>query len=306
VGESVARKKLGELLREGGLIDDVQLASALGQQRQWGGRLGSILVRMRLVSEQAIVETISRQLRLPVARLLGWTIDPDVLALVPQEICERHQLLPYARTRTERGIETLHVAMSDPTNLPVIDDLAFRTGKRIDVAVAAEREVELAIRHNFYGEPYSDQVRVTQLAGASFRGREIDLRPAEDKVPPRLVPAAERSVVVELGESDVAIDEEFERVPQLAPVAPPANTNAFDQLEPLVVTGGGAEAAPQLRAVEAQVPLSLRERLLAQTIAAELGTDGVPDRQLLLALARLLIRKGVIGEDEWIAEVARK
>ena len=99
----MARKKLGDLLREAGVIDEVQLSAALGQQRQWGGRLGSILVQMNLVGEAELMEAISRQLALPSVILAACVIPVDVLTLVPQELCERHLLLPWARTRSDRG-----------------------------------------------------------------------------------------------------------------------------------------------------------------------------------------------------------
>ncbi len=264
----------------------MQLASALGHQRQWGGRLGSVLVQMGLVDEQAICEAVSRQLAIPSVRLAGCEIPHEVLGLVPRELCEKHQLLPWSRTRNERGAETIHVAMSDPTNLAVVDELAFRTGKRLEVAVASDRDIELAIRHHFHGERWSDSLRPAAAAPAVFRGPELDLQ-AGDEAPLEVAENArarvERSLVVEL-DDDLVIDEV--RVPEKTPAAPH------------LVYGGAAPAQA--------TPLSLRERLLLQTLEAELGAEGLPDRQLLLALARLLIRKGVIGEDEWIAEIARR
>lgn len=292
----MARKRLGELLQEAGLVDELQLASALAQQRQWGGRLGTILVQMRLVSEYALVQTLAHQLTLPVVRLVGREIEPAVLGSVARELCETHHLLPFARTKNERGIETLHVAMSDPTNLGVVDELAFRTGKRIEVAVAGDRDLELAIRHHFYGERYSEQTRVSQLAGARLPGVEIELQGAD--APPLEV--VERApVVLELGENDIALDD----VPHLVPVAPILDAEP-PPVAPVVVHSAPGAAAAHAR--PAPAPLTMRERLLEQTLAAELGTDGVPDRKLVLALARLLMRKGVFTEDEWIAEVARK
>ncbi len=328
----MARRKIGELLRDAGLIDDLQLSAALGQQKQWGGRLGTILVRMKLVTEEALVNALSGQLALPVVRLVGSEIDPEVLALIPRETCERYHLLPYARKKSEKGIETVHVAMSDPTNLAVIDELAFRTGRRVEVAVAGERDLDLAIRHHFYGEAYAEQVREVQLAGAVFRGREYDLQSADAAKTEVVTEPLDPSLVIDLSEDDLAIDEELERVPQTAPAVPQplptvprqqegAPAGSLADLEPVVVTG--RQPPPALAAVpsatpifrpgarplaveRAPRPLNLRERLLVQTLEAELGAEGVPDRQLVLALARLLVRKGVFSEDEWAAELARK
>lgn len=278
----MARKKLGDLLREAGVIDDAQLASALGQQRQWGGRLGTILVQMNMVNESDLTQAISRQLALPTVDLTESSVPVDVLTLIPQELCEKHLLLPWARTRNERGVETLHVAMSDPTNLAVVDELAFRTGKRIDVSVAADRDVELAIRRYFYGERIEDQTaRHVSPSTAAFGGSEVDLMPADG------APLELASVGLEKAEAGPEAVAAEQRMPARQPVV-----------------YGGAERTTAHPPPAA--PLSLRERMLVRTLEAELGTEGLEDRQLLLALARLLIRKGVIGENEWIAEIARR
>jgi type IV pilus assembly protein PilB len=284
----MARKKLGDLLREARVIDDAQLASALGHQRQWGGRLGSILVQLNMVKESDLTEAISRQLSLPSLDIAATSVPVDVLTLIPQELCEKHLLLPWARTRTERGAETLHVAMSDPTNLAVVDELAFRTGKRIEVSVAADRDVELAIRRYFYGERIEDQTaRRIDVATAAFGGSEVDLHPGEGgplELASRALDRTEAGPTPVVGEATAE-----QRMPARQPVV-----------------YGGIERTPVHPLPTAPAPLSLRERMLLQTLEAELGAEGLDDRQLLLALARLLIRKGVIGENEWIEELERR
>ena len=52
-------KKLGELLKEAGLIDDFQLQSALSHQRAWGGKLGSILIELEFVREEDLTRVIA-------------------------------------------------------------------------------------------------------------------------------------------------------------------------------------------------------------------------------------------------------
>lgn len=279
----MARKKLGDLLCEAGVLDESQLAAALGHQRQWGGRLGAVLVQLHLVSEKALMEALSRQLGLPTVTLANSVVPVDVLNLVPKEMCEEHLLLPWALTRNDKGAETLHVAMSDPTNLAVIDELAFRTGRRVQVAVATDRDLELAIRRFFYGERIEDQLARVLPQPASFAGPELELPGAEE-------PAVE---VVDEARDRIARDV-LGRSPGAPAPEPTPSTTVY----------GGAERTPT-HPIPAG-PLSLRERMLLQTIEAELGAEGLSDREMLLALARLLIRKGVIGENEWIAELARR
>ena len=61
-----ARKKLGELLLEAGVIDQKRLDAALAEQQRWGGRLGRIIVSMKILSEEAIVQALARQLSIPI------------------------------------------------------------------------------------------------------------------------------------------------------------------------------------------------------------------------------------------------
>jgi len=282
----MARKKLGDLLCEAGVLDEAQLAAALGHQRQWGGRLGSVLVQLNLIGEKALLDALSRQLALPTVTLGNVVVPVDVLTMVPREMCEEHLLLPWALTRNEKGVETLHVAMSDPTNLAVIDELAFRTGKRVQVEVASDRDVELAIRRYFYGERIEDQLaRLHPPTVPAFAGQELELPGGEE-------PALE----VEEGARERIAHEV--RAP--GPAAPAQGPTLA---EPNTVYGG-IERTPS-QPISAQ-PLRLRERMLVQTLEAELGVEGLSDRDMLLALARLLIRKGVISENEWIEELARR
>ncbi len=69
------------------------------------------------------------------------------LRLVPHEFAERNQLLPYAADTT-----SLWVAMADPTNMGVIDELAFRTGRNVKLSIAGDREIARAIRRLYLGD----------------------------------------------------------------------------------------------------------------------------------------------------------
>jgi len=136
--------KLGEIVRRAGLIDERQLETALGEQEKWGGRLGLVLVRLGYVSENDLVQALAGQLDLPVATLESKKIPQPVLDLVPYEYAEDHTCLPLF-LKDEEGVDTLYVGMDDPSNLEVLDDLAFRTGMRVKPVVMATSEIGQAI-----------------------------------------------------------------------------------------------------------------------------------------------------------------
>ncbi|MBK9516287.1 MAG: general secretion pathway protein GspE [Anaeromyxobacter sp.] len=122
------------------------LQSALGHQRRWGGRLGQALLDLKMISEAVLVETLARKSGFEVARLadLEAYALAQALKLVPLELAQRTNCFPMAADTA-----TLTVAMSDPTNLSVTDELRFRTGRRIKVAIGGDREIAEAIRFHY-------------------------------------------------------------------------------------------------------------------------------------------------------------
>ena len=159
----MARKRLGELLVEEGLLDPVGLRRALVEQRRWGGQLGAILVDLKLVSEEAVVGTLSRQLGLPNVELEGRDISGDILALVPSELAERHRMVPF----NAEG-KFLDVAMSDPTNLGIIDELRIRTQLNVRTYLAGPKSIERALLR-YYG------ISVGYQQGVSFAPSDMVL-----------------------------------------------------------------------------------------------------------------------------------
>ena len=130
-----ARRNLGEILIDAGVLDDAQLRSALGHQRQWGGRLGHILIDLKLIDEHTLAQTLASQLGLELCDL-GGDLDIEVVRMLPQSVAERHAVFPL-RFDPEAGGGTLTVVFSDPTNLTAIDEVRFQTGKTIQLAVAS-------------------------------------------------------------------------------------------------------------------------------------------------------------------------
>jgi hypothetical protein len=140
------KKRLGEMLIESGIIDETQLKAALGHQRQWGVRLGQALVDLKLAAEADIVRALSAKFGFPVAQLSE--LQPyaleQALALLPRDFAVRHNVFPMAADTA-----SVTVAMSDPTNLAVVDEIRFRTGRRVKVCMGGDREVAEAVRRHY-------------------------------------------------------------------------------------------------------------------------------------------------------------
>ncbi|MFH1810214.1 MAG: hypothetical protein ABIJ09_15820 [Pseudomonadota bacterium] len=169
------RKRLGDYLIEAGIIDQFQLQSALGHQRQWGGKLGRILVENRFVKEDVMVRALSELLRIDAVELSLMTIHARVIELVPVDMAERFGLIPVALKREKAG-EFVYIAMSDPTNLEAVDAIQFKTGKKVRSMIAGDSAIDRAIRHYYYGETPRETAS-TPAGQVQFSGREIALSP---------------------------------------------------------------------------------------------------------------------------------
>ena len=137
--------KLGEILVRENLISPQHLREALDYQREHGGRLGFNLVKLGLISDDMITAVLSRQYGIPSVNLDLFNIDQSVLSLIPQEVAQKHSVLPLSRVGA-----TLTLAMVDPTNVFAMDDVKFMTGLNVEPVVVAEGSVQQAIA-KYYG-----------------------------------------------------------------------------------------------------------------------------------------------------------
>jgi type IV pilus assembly protein PilB len=142
------RKRLGQLLTELKVIDEAQLQSALGHQKQWGGKIGAIVVEKGFCAESPLVTVLSQHLGIPTVKLVGSQIDPRAVKTVSRSVAERLHVFAYEVVGAGRG-EVVSVAMSDPTDLSAVDQLAFHTGKRIKAMLAADSEILTAIDQHY-------------------------------------------------------------------------------------------------------------------------------------------------------------
>jgi type IV pilus assembly protein PilB len=145
-------KKLGEMLMEDGLLDGYQLSAALGYQKQWGGRLASIIINMGFVDEKSIASALEKQLGKKCISLTDIKIPPDAINAVKHDIAVRYSIIPLDFDK-----RTLTVAMSDPTDLRAIDELSFIIGVRIKPILAVDSGINKAIAKYYAGTTVEDR-----------------------------------------------------------------------------------------------------------------------------------------------------
>ncbi len=125
--------RLGDLLVKEGLITRDQLKQALQEQRSSGMRLGYALVKLGIIQELEITKMLARQYRVPAVDLAKFKVEEKIIKLIPSDVAVKHHVLPLKREG-----RTLTVAMAEPSNATILDDLKFITRYDIFPVIAGE------------------------------------------------------------------------------------------------------------------------------------------------------------------------
>ncbi len=165
--------KLGELLVSQGLITEKQLQDGLRAQEICGGRLGTNLIELGSVTESALAQLLSEQLGVPYAQQSDFDAIPEeVLRLLPRVMVEKHRVVPLKRKE-----DHLTLAMADPTDLNVINEICYVTKCTVMPIITSE-VLLLHAMERFYGIPRGS--RYLHLTGVAPGDFEIVQEPGED------------------------------------------------------------------------------------------------------------------------------
>jgi type IV pilus assembly protein PilB len=181
-------QKLGNFLVREGLITPEQLENALQEQKANGGMLGSNLVKMGYIEEAELMEFLSKQFGVPSTDPSKLDVDPEVIEMIPGNIVNKYRIVPISLEG-----QTLTIAMVDPSNIFIIDDIKFLTRKNIRVTVATESSIKSAM-DRFYdaGAALEDVMQEFDEDGVDVveGSEDLDLGELEE--------AAEQAPVVKL------------------------------------------------------------------------------------------------------------
>ena len=139
------RKRLGEVLHERGQVSVNDLERALQDQRGKVVHLGEVLLQNGTVSKPDLVEALKEVTTVPYVDCTTVSVAPELLKIVPAETARRHKVLPIALEGKQ-----LTVAMAEPQNIQIIDELGFKTGKQIIPRFAFHGEIRAAVE-KYYG-----------------------------------------------------------------------------------------------------------------------------------------------------------
>ena len=318
------KKPMGELLVEEKIIDEHQLKAALAYQRKWGGRLGTVLVSLRFITEEKLLKFLSTHFQMPMINFEKTTIPPTVINSVPQEIAEKFNLIPLA-IRTEAGRPHIFVVMSDPTNLEAIDAVQFKTGMKVKPVLAYDSAIAQAIKDYYEGTPQAvpippaeesialeDEIQksgglvhlqeATHEAVEEATGKHDTPEPPAPPQKPAPSPAekedeAEEDMIIFAGGKEhrmsIANTEEVALEEEIPPEPEPAEEDALEELEPVEEEAETTEdrpSEPKARPDDRPPPAPEPES------PAEIhSTKG---DKLAKALTEILIEKNLITLDE--------
>jgi type IV pilus assembly protein PilB len=181
-------ERIGELLVKENLLSAEQLRQAREQVRTRGGRLGAQITQLGFLDENELTEFVAKQYGVPSINLDEFEIDQAVIALIPEDVASKHNVIP-----VNRAGSTLILATADPSNIFALDDIKFLTGYNIQPVVAAEDAIKRAV------DKYYDQSTSLEEVMGDFDDSDIDLVHDSDDVDVNeLAKASEDAPVVKL------------------------------------------------------------------------------------------------------------
>ncbi|RKG98732.1 general secretion pathway protein GspE, partial [Corallococcus carmarthensis] len=201
-----SRNRIADILVKARVIDELQLRSALASLDQWGGRVSRVVADLGLASEETITQAICQGLGMPRVQLGNLTKDAAALSRVDVGLAEQKGVFP---VQLKDNGKTLVLAMSDPTDLATLDQVAARSRARVVPMVAGDREIEHAILRHYRGQepvekkrfkpdtnkqamdelPEEEEFKVVDMSGKTVVKRISDIVDPNAAPPPPAAPA---------------------------------------------------------------------------------------------------------------------
>ena len=144
------KDKLTKVLVDRGLLKQGDLAKALSVQKEKGGSLSDILVALGFVTRSDLMIALSHGLGIPPMNLTRYKIDPSVIKLISRRIAKNYKILPISKIG-----DTLMLAVADPLNIFLLDDIKTLTGFKISPVIATEKDIAEAQRQYYEENAYT-------------------------------------------------------------------------------------------------------------------------------------------------------
>jgi type IV pilus assembly protein PilB len=151
--KSKADLLFGELLVSKGLLTHRELIEALNEQREHGGRLGEVLLRLKMLSNDQVTDALAEHLAIEYIRFDDIArIDMNIARTLPESICKRFCLVAIGEID-----DKVTVAMADPLNVIAIDTITLKIKRQIKVVLSSPQEISKAIEVIYHGSDVEEQ-----------------------------------------------------------------------------------------------------------------------------------------------------
>lgn len=175
--QSATKMRIGEMLLKQGYITEEQLNKALETQKTTGKRLGRTLVDLGYMPEERLIEILSMQFEVPYVKLENFVIDNDAYNYLPEDLCKTYKIVPLFVLKTEDDRHmprvSLTIAMTDPTNMRVLNIVKFKVKMEVDIVMASESDVLKAIERIYSGHGPTEE-SLAELIGDSKDNEELE------------------------------------------------------------------------------------------------------------------------------------
>jgi type IV pilus assembly protein PilB len=141
-----SERRLGQILVDQGVLTEDQLEEAIEEHSSQGKKLGEILIGLKLANEEQITEAMATQHGLPYLRLSEYEIDPEIIESISEDVARKYRIIP-----VDRSDNNLTVALADPANIFLLDDIKLRTKMDIVPLISLREDIEAAIE-KYYGD----------------------------------------------------------------------------------------------------------------------------------------------------------
>jgi len=148
-----AKRHIGQILIDQGILTEDQLRIALLEQMKSHLPVGRLLVQLGFVSEATLRDALSEKLGLQSVDLAHIIVDPAALKMLPRDLARRFRMFPVA---LDRGARKFIIALADTNNIVAIDQLRahLKGDFEVELRIAGDSEIERAIEH-YYGHEFS-------------------------------------------------------------------------------------------------------------------------------------------------------
>ena len=167
------RKLLGERLLERGVLTERQLELAVREQKRTGAMLGEILTQLGLLTPQILSAVLAEQGGVTYVDLSDLEIKPEVMALVPESVARRLNVLPLSREGEE-----LLLVMGNIYDIEAISEVESLARVRVKVRGAAEDDIQAKIN-----EAYGERKTIEEIIEEAIQAAVGDARDAEAELP---------------------------------------------------------------------------------------------------------------------------